>query len=115
MPVLTITWRTHVDDRTCPFCVRLDGRQWVFHREDVKKARLPPYLVSPGLGIVWRFSDNRPRTHGSGIRGHWNCRCTLSYAFNLDEIGDGVMLPDISTRITAIQQRVATIAAQMSV
>jgi hypothetical protein len=73
--VMTITWHTHVDDRTCPLCLRLDEKEWVF----VNRKRLPSTLVFPGYGAVWDVHTNMPRTHGDRHRGGWNCRCYLTW------------------------------------
>jgi len=111
MPVLAITWHTHRDERTCLFCMPLDGKQWIFHREQVASARLPPYLVSPGQGIVWDLSVDEPRTHGlDSARGPWNCRCWLTYRFVMDDLETdinklGARVEDILMRLRKVADK----------
>jgi hypothetical protein len=77
LPVITFTWHTALDERTCPFCAPLHNRNFVYHVTD--EGSFPAQVVDSSLGVIWDLISNEPRTHGVySRRGPWNCRCTLT-------------------------------------
>ena len=93
---LTITWHTSLDDRVCPICNPLEGRQWVV-------SAMPDTLTSHGKP-VWNTVKDQPRTHGHAVH---NCRCWLTWTF--DEEGVLAQLAAVKRRaynlLTTIAQR----------
>lgn len=83
MAIMTITWHTHLDERTCPVCAPLDGKEYVFHTSGVF-----PAVLRDGSGrVVWDCLRDIPMTHGEASRaGPWNCRCWLTWEFDLSDL-----------------------------
>jgi hypothetical protein len=84
MAVVTITWHSHRDDRTCPVCMELDGYQWVF---DSGKDVLTDALFHPKFGIVWSLSQGS-NAHARGYLSgnHYNCRCGITHDIDAEDI-----------------------------
>jgi len=88
LAIMTITWHTHIDERTCPFCAPLDNHTWSF---DTKTQHFPELLHNPAGQVAWDLDMDEPRTHGVGSRrGPWNCRCWLTYSFDDQDIVDTI-------------------------
>jgi len=102
MALFTITWHTHVDERTCPVCRPLDGYQWTFNTDTDP---FPTELFHPDQGVVWDTSIDEPRTHGvESRRGPWNCRCQVSWRFDLS---------DLNTKLREIKREVALLLGEL--
>lgn len=85
MAKMSLTWHTHVDDRTCPICLGLDGYSWTF---DNTREPFPSKLYSPNSGIeVWDCIRDEPRPHGDHI---YNCRCWLTDDWDLINVEDRI-------------------------
>lgn len=89
MPILKITWHTHIDERTCPLCAPLNGHVWTFNSQ---KDAFPEYLIAPmGGPPVWNCQTDEPLTHGpASRRGPWNCRCTLTWTLDDMDLHDTI-------------------------
>jgi hypothetical protein len=59
-------WRTYIDDRSCPKCKALDGREYI---EDLYEH----ILVDAQFGPVWDLDRDVSLMHGAS----GTCRCRL--------------------------------------
>jgi hypothetical protein len=100
MSLIMVTWHAHVDDRTCPICLALNGYTWGFEvggdygtSVATVQGSIRSFLVHPEFGVVWELSI------GSKAHGHqrYNCRCHVT---------SEVDISDLRKRVTAIYEQV---------
>lgn len=63
-------WETVQDERVCPICSSLSGREW--RNQDL----FQPVLIGD-TDAVWDLDQDKPLTHP-------NCRCRLHVEVNID-------------------------------
>ena len=85
LTVLTLTWHTILDDRTCDICRPLNLKTWSYN---TNTERFPDFLVDPKEGLVWDCVEDEPRTHGQSIN---DCRCGLTWTFDTSEIKNKIL------------------------
>jgi hypothetical protein len=108
MPIQTITWHAHVDEKTCPICKALNGFTWRFQ---AGKDIMTDALFHPVFGIVWSLSQGSNAhdhtfggAYGSGDEN--NCRCFLD-GYKLD-------LEDVLAKCVFLKETLTTTATEIS-
>jgi hypothetical protein len=85
MAIITLTWQTTVDDRTCKICKALNGYTWVFDtsRGDV----MIDALFHPSMGIVWSLEQgSNAHAHGYLSGQTNNCRCRMHHTIDAEDV-----------------------------
>jgi hypothetical protein len=67
------------DQRVCPICLLLEGKQWTF---EVGRDSFPTELTYGELGVVWNVQS------GSEAHGQHNntCRCSVESQFDFSDL-----------------------------
>ncbi len=69
MPIITITWVSQGDAKTCNVCKYLHGKTWTIIADE-----LPHVISHPHYGDVYDLKADESLAHGYGP---WHCRCKI--------------------------------------